>query len=56
LSTRLTPVFTIKGEQFLLETPKMGAIAQGVLKSPIDSLAESQDQVVAALDFLSRGY
>ena len=56
LSTRLTPMFTIKGEQFLLETPKMGAVAQGVLKSPVDSLAESQDQVVAALDFLFHGY
>jgi toxin CcdB len=56
LSTRLTPIFTIKGEQFLLETTKMGAVIQGVLKSPVDSLAESQDPVLAALDFLFQGY
>lgn len=56
LSNRLTPVFTIEGEQCLLETPKMGAIAQRVLKSPVASLAPSQDQVTAALDFLFQGY
>ena len=44
LSTRLTPIFTIKDERFLLETPKMGAVAQGVLNSRVDSLAESKDR------------
>ncbi len=56
LSNRLTPVFTIGGEACLLETPKMGAIPQRVLKSPVTSLAQSQDQVTAALDFLFQGY
>lgn len=56
LSNRLTPVFTIEGEPCLLETPKMGAIPQRVLKSPVASLAPSQDQVTAALDFLFQGY
>ena len=28
LPNRLTPVFTIDGEDFLLETPKMGAVPQ----------------------------
>lgn len=56
LSSRLTPVFTIDGEACLLETPKMGAIALRALKSPVASLAQSQDQVTAALDFLFQGY
>ncbi len=56
LSNRLTPVFTIGGEACLLETPKMGAIPQRVLKSPVTSLAQSQDQVTAALDFVFQGY
>lgn len=56
LSNRLTPVFTIEGEACLLETPKMGAIPQRVLKAPVTSLAQSQDQVTAALDFLFQGY
>lgn len=56
LSTRLTPIFTIDGEDFLLETPKMGAVPQRVLKSPVTSLTQAQGQVTAALDFLFQGY
>ena len=56
LSTRLTPIFTIEGEEFLLETPKMGAVPQRVLKSPVTSLAQAQDQITTALDFLFQGY
>ena len=56
LSNRLTPIFTIKGEGFLLETPKMGAVPQRVLKAPVTSLADEQDQITAALDFLFQGF
>ena len=56
LSNRLTLIFKIKGEEFLLETPKMGAVPQRVLKTPVASLAKEQDQITAALDFLFQGY
>ena len=56
LSPRLTPVMTIQGEEFLLETPKMGAVAWRVLKSPVTSLEGNQAQITAALDFLFQGY
>lgn len=56
LSNRLTPIFTIKGEEFLLETPKMGAVPRRVLKAPVSSLADEQSQITAALDFLFQGY
>ena len=56
LSNRLTPVLTIKGEAFLLETPKMGAVPHRILKSPVASLSDEQDQITAALDFLFQGY
>lgn len=56
LSLRLTPVLAIDGEDFLLETPKMGAVPRRVLKSPVASLAQSQEQITAALDFLFQGY
>jgi hypothetical protein len=32
LSTHLTPVFTIKGDDYLMETPKMGAVPVRTLK------------------------
>lgn len=56
LSLRLTPVLAIDGEDFLLETPKMGAVPRQVLKSPVTSLAQAQEQITAALDFLFQGY
>lgn len=56
LSPRLTPILTIQGEQFLLETPKMGAIPQRLLKSPVTSLEAEREQISAALDFLFQGY
>jgi len=56
LSTQLTPIFTIEGEECLLETPKMGAVPQREPKSRVTSLAEAQDQITAALDFLFQGY
>jgi len=56
LSTRLTPVLSILGEEFLLETPKMGAVPQRVLRSAVTSLEDDQAQITAALDFLFQGY
>ena len=56
LPTRLTPVLTISGQKFLLETPKMGAVPKRVLKSPVTSLADMRVQIMDALDFLFQCY
>lgn len=56
LSSHLTPVFTIKGHEYLLEMPKMGAVPVRILKKPIISLASQQSKITAALDFLFHGY
>ena len=56
IPTRLTPVLTIDGKNFLLETPKMGAVPKRILKNPVTSLAYEQDQIVSALDFLFQGF
>lgn len=56
LPTRLIPVLTIEGQEFLLETPKMGAVPQRILRSPVTSLTDEQAQITAALDFLFQGY
>ena len=56
LPTRLTPVLTVAGEDLLLETPKMGAVPQRILKSPVVSLADRQQDIASALDFLFQGY
>jgi toxin CcdB len=56
LSTRLTPVLKVNDQELLLETPKMGAVPQRILKTPVTSLAGEQAQISAALDFLFQGY
>jgi len=56
LSTRLTPVLTIEGQVYLLETPKMGAVPVRILKQAVTSLISDQEQITAALDFLFQGY
>ena len=55
LPTRLTPVLNIQGKDYLLETPKMGAVPQRILKSPVTSLSAEQARITAALDFLFQG-
>src|SRR5690554_4334629 len=55
LSTRLTPVLMVQGQELLLETPKMGAVPQRILKVPVASLSGEQAQISAALDFLFQG-
>jgi toxin CcdB len=56
VATQLTPILKIDGKDYLLETPKMGAVPQHVLKSPVTSLTTSQAKIMAALDFLFQGY
>lgn len=56
LPTRLTPVLQVNGKDYLLETPKMGAVPQRILKTSLASLADDQDQITDALDFLFQGY
>ena len=56
LPTRLIPVLTIEGQEFLLETPKIGAVPRRILESPVTSLIDAQAQITAALDFLFHGY
>ncbi len=56
LPTRLIPVFTIDGKNYLLETPKMGAVPRRILKDRVTSLVNEQARITAALDFLFQGY
>lgn len=56
LPTRLTPVLQVNGQDYLLETPKMGAVPHRILKNSLTSLANEQDQIIGALDFLFHGY
>jgi toxin CcdB len=56
LPTRLTPVLNILGKDYLLETPKMAAVPQRILKDCVVLLNDDQARITAALDFLFQGY
>ncbi len=56
LPTRLTPVLSVNGRDYLLETPKMAAVPLRILKAPLASLAAAQAEITGALDFLFQGY
>jgi toxin CcdB len=40
----------------LLETPKMGAIPTRLLKTPVQSIANKQTEIISAVDFLFHGF
>ena len=56
LPTRLTPVLQVNGQDYLLETPKIGAVPSRILKNSVASLSEQQEHITGALDFLFQGY
>ena len=55
LADRLTPTLSIAGAEFILETPKMGAVPRRALGAPLLSLAAERARVTAAMDFVFRG-
>ena len=56
LADRLSPTLSIAGAEFILETPKMGAVLRRALGAPLLSLAAERARVTAAMDFLFRGF
>jgi toxin CcdB len=56
LPTLLMPVVQIDGKDYILETPKMGAVPHRVLKNAVATLSDKQDLITGALDFLFQGY
>jgi len=56
LPTRLTPDFVVQDIACLLETPKMAAVPERILKDSVGSLAERREDITGAIDFLIHGY
>jgi toxin CcdB len=56
LPANLIPMLEIEGVECLLETPKLAAVPLRLLKKPVASLAASQFEITAALNFLFEGF
>jgi toxin CcdB len=55
-STRhLNPVVTVAGDQLVLLVDQLAAVEARHLPSPVASLAQCRDEIIAALDFLFTG-
>ena len=53
--SRLTPLLTVQGRQYLMMTPQLAGIAKRELGEEIENLAEARLEIVAAMDFLLSG-
>jgi len=54
--TYLTPTLTFAGETYMLMTPQLAGIARVELGAHVGSVAEQWPAILAALDFLMRGF
>jgi toxin CcdB len=56
LPARLMPVLQVVGIDYLLETPKIGSVPRRILKDSVACLADDQNQITGAMDFLFQGF
>ena len=53
---KLNPMLTVNGKQYFMFTHLIAAIPTSRLQDPTANLAQSQDQIVGALDMLFQGF
>jgi len=53
--TRLTPIMSVRGEEYVLMFPLMASIPKASLGDLVDSLASQRATLIAALDLLITG-
>jgi toxin CcdB len=52
----LMPLFSIAGNEYVLETPKMAAVPARILKKLVANLKPEQNKVITAIDRLFHGF
>ncbi|MCO6187407.1 CcdB family protein [Rhizobium sp. L1K21] len=53
---RLNPKFEIDGETLVMATHLMSAVATSLIGEELANLADKQDKIVSAVDFLFQGF
>jgi len=56
LIRNLTPVVTVRGDEYLVMTPQMAAISRKHLGRLVEDCSLHRSEVVAAIDFLVTGF
>ena len=54
--TRLTPVINIAGEDYLMQTMQLSAIARKQLGKAVGNASSNSHEIIAAVDFLISGF
>ena len=54
--TRLTPVISISGEEYLMQTMQLSAIARKQLGKAVGDASANSHEIIAAVDFLISGF
>ena len=55
-ATRLNPVFTIEGGEYVMMTQFMAAVPTTILKTPRGNVKDDFDAFTAAIDMLIQGF
>ena len=53
---RLTPTLRFEGESWIMVTPLLSVVPEGVLSTPVGSVADHSDDITAALDMVFHGF
>lgn len=54
-ASRLHPLFTVEGQQVVMATHLLAAVRRGTLGSPLGSLLDQRNAIIAAIDVLWTG-
>ena len=54
--TRLTPVISVAGEDYLVQTMQLSAIARKQLGKAVGDASANSHEIIAAIDFLISGF
>lgn len=55
-ATTLNPLYEIEGKRVVMATQFMAAIPASMLRVPVHNLADSRNEITAALDLLFQGF
>jgi toxin CcdB len=54
--SRLTPIVTVDGTEYLMLTPQLAGIMRKELGKPVTTLSDARNEIIGAIDFLVTGF
>ena len=54
--SRLTPILTVDGTEYLMLTPQLAGIMRKELGKPVTTLTDARNEIIGAIDFLVTGF